>query len=153
MVCTLERKQQREPIGTSFILISLHIIINIIQPNIRYLLLLARAAAYVLKCTPWTFPLTGFFFLSNSNPTWNPTRTNLNKLEQVGFGVDFVFQCHKNKGNFLDMDFCTLPLLNLMQNFFFYWAPSTPFLRAPISCSHYLFFIRTSKNGLRLICS
>ena len=58
-------------------------------------------------------------------------------------------------GNFLDMDICTPlpPLLNLMQNFFFllgsqypvslgpmvlllnhvfcfYWAPSTPFLRA-----------------------
>ena len=45
-VCTLERKQQREPIGTSFILFSMHIIINIIYPNIRYLLLFARAAAF-----------------------------------------------------------------------------------------------------------
>ena len=37
--------------------------------------------------------------LSNSNPTWNPTRTNLNKLERVR--VDFVFQRHnkKNKKN------------------------------------------------------
>ena len=36
-------------------------------------------------------------FLSNSNPTWNPTWTNLDKLEQVGLGVDFVFPCHKKK--------------------------------------------------------
>ena len=52
-----ERRQQREPTATSFILFSLHIIINIIQPNIRYLLLLARAAAYVLKRTLLSLPL------------------------------------------------------------------------------------------------
>ena len=37
--------------------------------------------------------------LSNSNPTLNPTWTNLNKLEQDGFGVDFVFSCHNNNKN------------------------------------------------------
>ena len=32
-------------------------------------------------------------------PDLEPNRTNLNKLKQVGFGVDFVFPCHKNKNN------------------------------------------------------
>ena len=60
-LCTLQRKQQREPIGTSFIIFSVHIIINIIQPSIRYLLLLAHAAAYVVKCTDWSFPFLLLF--------------------------------------------------------------------------------------------
>ena len=32
-------------------------------------------------------------------PDLEPNRTNLNKLKQVGFGVDFVFQCLKNNNN------------------------------------------------------
>ena len=33
----------------------------------------------------------GLIFLSNSTPTWNLTRTNFNKLEQVRVGVGLYF--------------------------------------------------------------